>query len=64
MSQGVAIWVFVAWRMRVLGRVLCELEVNSLFLCLQVALWSSARRHRAEIGTGAPESFLAGIGAG
>ena len=39
MSHGGALRVLVAWGMRVLGRVLCELEVSSLFLCRQVALW-------------------------
>jgi hypothetical protein len=28
-EPGRALWVFVAWRMRVLGRVLCEPEVSS-----------------------------------
>ena len=63
-EPGRALWVFVAWRMRILGRVLCELEVSSLFLCQKWLFGSSACRHRAEIGTGAPESFLVGIGAG
>ena len=60
-----AVCVFLGRKIGILGRVLCELEVSSFFLCLQEGSWEgSACRHGAEIGASAPECFLEGIGAG